>query len=504
MNLSLEETINDTEPPGAGREEIRSKMENRLQFYNTLSKKVEPFVPNEDGKVAMYSCGPTVYHFAHIGNLRSYIMHDILEKTLLYLGYDVKRVMNITDVGHLSSDADTGADKMVEGAKREHKTVMEIASFYTDAFFSDCAKLNIKRPDVVEPATNCIPEFIHMIEKLIEKGFAYEGGGNIYFDTSKLRDYYVLSNHNEKDLLVGVRDDVDEDENKRNKSDFVLWFTKSKFEDQELKWESPWGVGYPGWHIECSCISMKHLGEYMDIHCGGVDNIFPHHTNEIAQSESYLGHKWCNYWFHVHHLTDKSGKMSKSKGEFLTLSLLESKGYDPRVYRLFCLQSHYRKPLEFSYEVMGNTGAAYEKLAKRIGSLEKEGEVDREKYDAYKQKFEAALCDDLNSSMAITVLYDMLKDDMSDATKYELAKDFDRVLSLDLTTAHADKEAETKVDAELERYILERIEERKAAKKEKNFARADEIRAELLERGIILEDTREGVKWKRDIAWKKS
>ena len=472
-------------------------MENKLSFYNTLTRKVEKFVPNVDGKVAMYTCGPTVYHFAHIGNLRSYICEDLLEKTLRYIGYDVKRVMNITDVGHLSSDADTGEDKMLKGAKREHKTVMEIAKFYTDAFFSDCKKLNIKTPDVVEPATNCIPEFIHMITVLLEKGYAYEAGGNIYFDTSKLEEYYVFSNQSEKELLVGVRDDVDEDENKRNKSDFVLWFTKSKFDDQELKWESPWGIGYPGWHIECSCISMKHLGEYMDIHCGGVDNIFPHHTNEIAQSESFLGHKWCNFWFHVHNLNDKSGKMSKSKGDFLTVSLLESKNYNPVVYRMFCLQSHYRKPLEFSYEVLDNMSAAYDKLVKRIGTLKREGEVDQAKFASYRAQFEAALCDDLNSSMAITVLYDMLKDDMSDATKFALAESFDQVLSLDLTTAHAAKEADNGVDAELEAFVLAKIEERKAAKKEKDFAKADAIRAELLEKGIVIEDTREGVKWKK-------
>lgn len=472
-------------------------MENKLSFYNTLTRKVEQFVPNEEGKVAMYTCGPTVYHFAHIGNLRSYIMEDLLEKTLRYIGYDVKRVMNITDVGHLSSDADTGEDKMLKGAKREHKTVMEIAKLYTDAFFSDCGRLNIKTPDVVEPATNCIAEFIHMIEVLMQKGYAYESGGNIYFDTSKLEEYYVFSSQSEKELLVGVRDDVDEDANKKNKSDFVLWFTKSKFEDQELKWDSPWGVGYPGWHIECSCISMKHLGEYMDIHCGGVDNIFPHHTNEIAQSEAYLGHKWCNYWFHVHHLNDKSGKMSKSNGDFLTVSLLESKGYDPIVYRLFCLQSHYRKPLEFSYEVLDNMSAAYDKLVRKIGTLDKTGVVDQTKFDAYRAKFEAALCDDLNSSMAITVLYDMLKDDMTDATKYALAESFDKVLSLNLTTAHAAKEADNGVDAELESYVLAKIEERKAAKKEKDYAKADAIRNELLEQGIVLEDTREGVKWKK-------
>ncbi len=472
-------------------------MENKLSFYNTLTKKVEQFIPNEDGKVAMYTCGPTVYHFAHIGNLRSYIMEDLLEKTLRYIGYDVKRVMNITDVGHLSSDADTGEDKMLKGAKREHKTVVEIAKFYTDAFFSDCKKLNIKTPDVVEPATNCIPEFINMITVLLEKGYAYEAGGNIYFDTAKLEEYYVFSNTTEKELLVGVRDDVDEDENKKNKSDFVLWFTKSKFDSQELKWESPWGVGYPGWHIECSCISMKHLGEYMDIHCGGVDNIFPHHTNEIAQSESYLGHKWCNYWFHVHHLNDKSGKMSKSKGDFLTVSLLESKNYNPVVYRLFCLQSHYRKPLEFSYEILDNMVAAYDKLVKKIGTLKQDGEIDRKAFAQYKHQFEEALCNDLNSSMAITVLYDMLKADINDATKYALAESFDQVLSLDLTTAHAAKEADNGVDAELEAFVLAKIEERKAAKKEKDFAKADAIRAELLEKGIVIEDTREGVKWKK-------
>ena len=478
-------------------------MENKVKFFNTLTRKVETIIPNEDGKIAMYTCGPTVYHFAHIGNLRSYIMEDVLEKTLRFAGYDVKRVMNITDVGHLSSDADTGEDKMLKGAKRENKTVMEIAQFYTDAFFSDCNKLNIKRPDVVEPATNCIGEFIHMVETLLEKGYAYIAGENVYFDTAKLKDYYVFSSQSEKELMVGVRDDVEEDENKKNKSDFVLWFTKSKFDNQELKWDSPWGVGYPGWHIECSGISIKHLGEYMDIHCGGVDNIFPHHTNEIAQSEAYLGHKWCNYWFHVHHLNDKSGKMSKSKGEFLTVSLLEQKGYNPLVYRMFCLQSHYRKPLEFSYEVMDNVAVAYNKLVKRIASLKNEGEVDQTSFDQWRTKFEDAIVNDMNTSMGITVIYDMLKADINDKTKLALIESFDYVLSLDLIKAAAtladgaDGSSEgSNVDPELEAYVLAMIEERKAAKKEKNFARADEIRNELLEKGIALEDTREGVKWK--------
>ncbi len=469
-------------------------MENKFKFFNSLTRTVETVIPHEEGKIGMYTCGPTVYHFAHIGNLRSYIMEDVLEKSLRYVGYDVKRVMNITDVGHLSSDADTGEDKMLKGAQRENKTVMEIAKFYTDAFFADCAALNIKTPDVVEPATNCITEFIQMIEGLLEKGYAYLAGGNVYFDTSKLSEYFVFSSQAELDTFVGVRDDVEEDTNKRNKNDFVLWFTKSKFEDQALKWESPWGVGYPGWHIECSCIGIKHLGEYMDIHCGGVDNMFPHHTNEIAQSESYLGHKWCPYWLHVQHLNDRQGKMSKSKGDFLTVSLLKEKGYNPLVYRMFCLQSHYRKPLEFSFEILDNTAAAYNKLVKRISALKTDGTVDEAVYAEFKNKFEDAVSNDMNTSMALTVLYDLLKADTNDATKRALIEDFDKVLSLDLTKA-PQEEAKPEVDAELEAYVLAKIEERKAAKKAKDFATADAIREELLAKGVVIKDTREGVVW---------
>ena len=463
-----------------------------MKLYNTLSRTVEEFIPREEGKVQMYTCGPTVYHFAHIGNLRTYMMEDVLEKALRYEGYDVKRVMNITDVGHLTSDGDTGEDKMLKGAKREKKTVLEIAEFYKDAFFADCKKLNIKTPDVIEPATGCIPEFIKTIEGLIEKGYAYFADGNVYFDTSKIKDYNALTGHSTDELMVGVREDVEEDTSKRNKSDFVLWFTKSKFDDQELKWDSPWGIGYPGWHIECSCISMKHCGEYLDIHCGGVDNIFPHHTNEIAQSEAYLGHKWCNYWFHVHHLNDETGKMSKSKGEFLTVSLLESKGYNPVAYRFFCLQSHYRKPLVFSYEALDQASATYNKLLRKIANLSRDGEIDAEFVKSNRERFIKAISSDMNTALAITNIYDILKAKVSDATKLEALRDIDKVLSLDLVSDEIAKEDAPVQKSELELEIEALIAERAEAKKAKNYARADEIRNDLKARGITLIDTPQG------------
>ena len=463
-------------------------------LYNTLGNKKMEFVPHTEGKVGMYTCGPTVYHYAHIGNLRTYIMEDVLEKYLRYIGYDVKRVMNITDVGHLSSDADTGEDKMLAGAKREHKTVLEIAKFYTDAFFDDCKKLNIKTPDVVEPATHCIPEFIKMVDTLLKKGYAYEAGGNVYFDTSKLDEYYVFGNQNQDDLAVGVRDDVDEDENKRNKTDFVLWFTKSKFDDQELKWESPWGYGYPGWHIECSAISIKHLGEYLDIHCGGVDNAFPHHTNEIAQSEAYIGHKWCPYWFHVTHLLDARGKMSKSKGGFLTVSLLEEKGYNPVVYRMFCLQSHYRKPLTFSYDNLDNTAKAYNKLVKKISNLNPIGEPNMEEAQPFIDKFKENMDNDLNTSLGITSIYDVLKANISDATKIYLLNDFDKVLSLDLVKT-ANKLKEEKNSSVDTAKVEELIKKRTEARSNKDWATADAIRDELNAMNVVIKDTPEGITW---------
>ena len=469
-----------------------------MKIYNTLTRTKDEFIPIEPGKVSMYTCGPTVYHYAHIGNLRSYIMEDVLEKHFSYSGYDVKRVMNITDVGHLTSDGDTGDDKMLKGAKREKKTVLEIAKFYADAFFADCSKLNIKIPEVVEPASECIDDFIKVILGLIEKDYAYEAGGNIYFDTSKLEKYYVFNDFKEEDLAVGVREGVEEDTNKRNKVDFVLWFTKSKFDDQELKWDSPWGIGYPGWHIECSCISMKHLGERLDMHCGGVDNAFPHHTNEIAQSEAYLGHQWCNYWFHVHHLNTNTGKMSKSAGEFLTVSLLESKGYDPMVYRFFCLLSHYRKSLVFTYENLDNAAVSYNKIIAKIASMLTQplGKVEVTKFDKLKQAFVDAMDNDLNTSLAITALYDVLKSDANDATKIALIKDFDKVLSVGLID-RAEKLNENNRGDNIPEEIALLVEKRKEARKNKDFALADKIRDEILENGYIIEETRQGTKVKK-------
>ena len=459
-----------------------------MRIYNTLTKKIEEFVPNNGNTVNIYTCGPTVYHYAHIGNLRTYIFEDILEKGLIYLGYDVKRAMNITDVGHLTSDGDTGEDKMEKGARREGKTVYEIADFYTNAFLDDMKKLNIKVPSIIEKASDNIDIYIKMISKMLDDGYAYFSNGNVYFDISKANNYYQLSGKNPDDLKIGVRDTVSLDSSKKNPMDFVLWFTLSKFENQIMKWDSPWGVGYPGWHIECSGISYKIFGDYLDIHCGGVDNIFPHHTNEIAQSEAFLGHKWCNYWCHGAHLNDESGKMSKSNGEFLTVSLLEKKGYSPLDYRFFCLNSHYRNSLVFTYESLDIARNAFKKLKSKVSLLKEDGTLDKGLFDKYNMSFCDAISNDLNTSSMITVLYDVLKsEELNDTTKIELLKEFDKVLSLDLFV-----KSDSTVDEEFETYINKKIEERNEAKKNKDYAKADEIRDMLLEKKVKLIDTREG------------
>ncbi|MBO5138502.1 MAG: cysteine--tRNA ligase [Bacilli bacterium] len=462
-----------------------------MNIYNTLTRKVEKFIPNDEKNVKMYTCGPTVYNFAHIGNLRTYIFEDILEKGLNYLGYNVERVMNLTDVGHMTGDSEQGEDKMEKEARIEGRTVTEIADFYTDAFFKDLSALNIKRPNTIAKASDNVDVYIKMIEKMLNDGYAYISNGNVYFDVSKMSDYYNLSGRCSEDLMVGVRDTVDYDSNKKNQADFGLWFTLSKFQDQAMKWDSPWGVGYPGWHIECSGIASKFLGDRLDIHCGGVDNIFPHHTNEIAQSEAYLGHKWCNYWVHGEHLNDSTGKMSKSKGEFLTLSLLKSKGYDPIVYRYYCLGSHYRKVLVFSYESLDGAVISYKKLKNRVMSLSLAGDIDNDKIDYYDSRFKGAFSDDINTSNMLTVVYDVLKDDtLSDATKRFLIKNFDKVLSLSLF-----KETAESIDSDFEKYIVDMIEKRNIAKQNKDFEQADSIRSELLSRGVILKDTRDGVNY---------
>ena len=457
-----------------------------MKIFNTLTRKVEEFIPNEEGKVKMYTCGPTVYHYAHIGNIRNYIGHDILDKTLRALGYEVTRAMNITDVGHLTSDSDSGEDKMEIAKKREHKTAMEIADFYTKAFFNDFEKVNCKKPEIISPATSNIEMYIKMIKKLLKDGYAYESGGNVYFDISKLKDYYVLTNHQEDSMVVGAREGVEEDNNKRNQADFALWFTVSKFENHELQWDSPWGKGYPGWHIECSGISIKYLGENLDIHGGGVDNIFPHHTNEIAQSEAYLGHKWCNYWFHNEHLLDESGKMSKSNGAILTVSLLEEQGYDPLAFRFMCLNSHYRKQLVFSYEALKQAQTTLNKLRNKITNINSDGELEDELYNSYNQKFLEELSNDLNTANALTVLYELLKDEkVNGTTKLKLIEKYDEILSLNLIKKN-------EIDSTLQDYIEKKIQERSEAKKNKDFALADQIRNELLEKNIIIKDTREG------------
>lgn len=454
-----------------------------MRFFNTLTKKIEEFIPNEKGKISMYTCGPTVYHYAHIGNIRTYVLEDLFEKTFRYIGYDVKRVMNITDVGHLQSDGDTGEDKMSIAAKREKKTSHEIAEYYTNAFFEDCELINIKRPDVVSKATDNIESYIKMIEKLLKEEKAYISNGNIYFDTSKDETYYELSGRNADELMVAVREDIEEDNDKKNPFDFGLWFTNSKFSNQELQWDSPWGRGYPGWHIECSAIAIKNLGEHLDIHMGAEDAIFPHHTNEIAQSEAYLGHKWCNYWVHLSFLNVNNTKMSKSKGDILRVVDLKNKGYDPLSYRYFILNTYYHKQVNFSFDALDSAEVALKKLRNKIKQLKDIGSLDNNIFKDWDDKFKSYIEDDLNTANAMTLLYDLLKSDVDDSTKLALIKSWDKVFSLDLIQEDCD---------ELNYEIIKKIEERNLAKKNKDFAKADMIRDELLKQGIKLIDGREG------------
>lgn len=462
-----------------------------LKVFNTLTRQKEVFKPINDNKVNMYSCGPTVYHYAHIGNLRTYIFNDILRKTLKYLNYDLTHVMNITDVGHIVGDADQGEDKMLKGAIRENKTVWQIAQQYTDAFMNDIKRLNIESPDHILKATDNIKEMQDIISTLVEKDYAYIADGNVYFDTSKFDGYEKLGKLNLENLREGAR--VCADSNKRNSTDFVLWFTKSKFQDQDMKWDSPWGVGYPGWHIECTAMSSKHFGNQFDIHTGGVDHIPVHHTNEIAQSEAAFGVKpWVNYWIHGAFLIDHTGKMSKSKGEFLTLQLLVDKGYDPLAYRYFCLNAHYRQQLTFSFEALDAAKTGFNTLKYRIIELKKNVNDNNQNHDlekSYKDEFIEAISDDLNMPRALATFQKVLKDNnISNKQKYNLILDFDKVLGLNVDSF---KEEAQEISPE----IMDIIKERELARQNKDWAKSDELRDLLKGKGVLIKDTKEGTKW---------
>ncbi|WP_315116407.1 cysteine--tRNA ligase [uncultured Clostridium sp.] len=465
-----------------------------FKIYNTLSRIKEELIPIEEGKVGLYTCGPTVYNFAHIGNLRTYIFEDVLKKSLTYLGYEVKHVMNITDVGHLESDGDSGEDKMALGASREKKTVWEIARFYEEAFLKDCQELNIEAPSVTSRATEHIEDMIQFIKILEEKGFTYIANGNVYFSIDKFEDYNKLANLTLEELEAGNR--VEVDPYKKNPLDFVLWFTNSKFTNQIMQWESPWGKGFPGWHIECSAMSIKYLGDRIDIHCGGVDHIPVHHTNEIAQSESALGHKWVNYWMHGEFLVLNKGKMSKSSGDFLTLSRLVEEGYSPLDYRYFCLQSRYRKQLLFSFESLEEARKALKKLRNKVNNIVKnkleDEKIDENKIYNYKEKFSFQISDDLNLPNAFTVLEEVIKETtLNNNEKAYLIEDFDRVFSLNLLS-----EEETKEILIDEKWVEGLIEERNTARKNKDWARGDEIREILLSNNIEIIDSKEGTTWR--------
>lgn len=478
-----------------------------LKLFNTMGRELQDFIPITPGKAGFYGCGPTVYNYAHIGNLRAYVFQDILHKTLEYFGYETVHVMNITDIGHLTGDQDSGEDKMLETAKEKGKSVLEIADFYTKAFFQDTQRLNIKQPTVVCKATDHIQDMIELIKRLESNGHTYMAGGNLYFDISTFPDYGKLALLNLEDLKAGARIDIDE--NKRNPYDFVLWFTKSKFENHALVWDSPWGKGYPGWHIECSAMSMKYLGEEIDIHTGGIDHIPIHHTNEIAQSEGATGHKWVHYWLHNEFLVINKGKMSKSQGNFLTLQSLVDKGYDPLDYRYFLLGGHYRSQIMFSWEAMDsamNTRKSLEKAVKKLAARLKTGETPDIKTEITSNEvlsaldsFKSALATDLSTPKALAALWTLIK--TKDAPPVEIlsgALVMDSILGIGIDRMIFEKEeTPPQVSGEFIEKIEKLIQERIEAKKAKNFQRADEIRNQLKDEGIILEDKPTGTTWKK-------
>ena len=467
-----------------------------VRLYNTMSRSVEDFVPIKDGEAGLYCCGPTVYNYAHIGNLRTYIFEDLLHRTLEMAGYKVRHVMNITDVGHLTGDGDDGEDKMSKSARESGRSVWDIAKFYTDAFFRDEADLNIIRPDVVCRATDHIQSMISIIRRLEEGGHTYISGGNVYFSIDTIDDYGKLARLNLDELKEGARIEVDS--NKRNPKDFVLWFTNSKFKDQVMVWPSPWGVGYPGWHIECSAMSSEYLGEHFDIHCGGIDAIPVHHTNEIAQSEAAFGHKpWVNYWCHGEFLLNDRGKMSKSDGGFLTLSVLKDRGYDPLDYRYFCLTGHYRSQLKFSFESLDQAKSARETLVRRVAQFKASGEAAQqlsEKAQGYLEAFRQSMANDLKAPQALAVLWQAVRDqEIPDAEKLSLVLSMDSILGLSLDRISPAGAGDAEIPAE----ALQLLEERKSAKAARDWARADAIRDQLAAMGFKVLDTGAGAKLER-------
>ncbi|HOF84909.1 MAG TPA: cysteine--tRNA ligase [Treponemataceae bacterium] len=479
-----------------------------LELYNTMGRSMQKFTPRTPGKVGFYGCGPTVYNYAHIGNLRAFVFQDTLARSLRFLGYEVTHVMNVTDIGHLTGDNDDGEDKMVNQAREKGQSVLEVAEFYTKAFFDDIDRLNILRPTVMCKATDHVDQMIRLIQRIEANGHTYSAGGNLYFDISTFPGYGALANFNPDDLKAGTR--VDIDENKRNPFDFVLWFTKSKFENQALVWDSPWGRGYPGWHIECSAMSMEYLGEQFDIHTGGIDHIQIHHTNEIAQSEGATGKKWVNYWLHNEFLVMDKGKMSKSSGEFLTLQYLIDKGFDPLDYRFFLLGGHYRSQLTFSWESMESARNSRRSLVQRLARITENAEAVPESLPAnspaneWIDRFRADIEQDLSTPRALSQLQGLIRDtDVPPAEALAAVARMDQVLGLDLIESAASLVASSKETGDIDDGRIDAlIAERTDAKKAKNFSRADEIRNQLKESGIILEDTASGTTWRRSIGEK--
>ncbi|UEL47415.1 Cysteine--tRNA ligase [Terrisporobacter petrolearius] len=467
-----------------------------LKLYNTLSRNVEKFIPIEEKRVKMYTCGPTVYNYAHIGNLRTYIFEDVLKRTLKYNGYEVDHVMNITDVGHLQSDGDTGEDKMEMGAKRENKNVLDIARFYEGEFLKDLKSLNIQVANHIPRATDHVKEMIELIEKLEKRGYTYIANNNVYFSIDKFEDYNKLANLSLEEMNAGNR--VEVDIYKKNPLDFVLWFTNSKFENHILQWDSPWGVGFPGWHVECSAMAIKYLGEYMDIHCGGIDHIPVHHTNEIAQSEGALGHKWVNYWLHGEFLILDKGKMSKSSGSFITLNSLIENNIDPLVYRYYVLQSKYRKPLVFSYDRLKDASNSFEILKNKIklinDNVDNEILINENIIKEYKNRFLKYINDDLNIANGFTLLHEVIRsENLNNKEKKIIIDDFDKVFGLNLNELSDDKE---KLDKDFVNKINLLIKEREAARKNKDYKKSDEIRDYLLQNNIEIMDNKDNTTWK--------